>query len=560
MNRLYSLFKMQLNMNFSISALKYRFTREKKKRWEPFVIAAAILFGGGPMYVYYILGMNGLFTIGFSLNHSEMVLTLAFIVTQVLILFFGLFYILGSFYFSHDLDTLVPLPLKPYEVLGSKFLVVMVNEYITAIPLLLPALIIFSIGTGQGIVFWFKGIFLLLTAPVIPLIIGALFVMLLMRVVNLRRNKDLLTIIGGFLGIIAIVGVNLVIQKMPKEGGQDFLKNLLASQTGLIEVIGRAFPPSIWATFGLSDNSLTGWGYFALFIGVSVALFFALLWLANLVFYKALIAGQEVSRKKRILTGIEIARQYNKVTSPVLAIFIREWKLLLRTPIYVINGLTGAIMGPLMILIMFFAKGTGPNVTQLINAIMNPEYSLYITLGGLGIMLFTAGMNIVASTSVSREGKNFWIAKMIPVSPQQQILAKFLQGYSISALGIVTTSIVLGIFIKFSFPRILVIVIIGLLTSVSMTALNLLLDVLHPKLSWNSEQEAMKQNMNGGLGMLVSIFIMAVLAACTVALILLQAPAWVIFVGLGIVSIILGIPSLLALFGVAEKKYKEMEV
>ena len=345
-------------MNFGISALKYRFTKEKKKRWETVLIALAILFGLGSLLALYIMIMTGIFIAGTSFNQPEIILTIAFLSSQMVILFFGMFYIIGSFYFSHDLDTLVPLPLRPYEVIGSKFVVVMINEYITALPIILPPLLIYGIGTGQGLFYWIKGLFLTLAAPVIPLIIGAVFVMLLMRVANLRRNKDILTIIGGFAGIVIALGFNFLIQRMPKSGGNEFIKNLLESQYGLIQEIGRKFPPSIWATMGLADNGLVGLGYFALFIGVSLVLFAALLWLANLVFYKALLAGQEVARKKKALTAVEAARQYDRVSSPVTAILKREWKLMLRTPVYVINGLTGALIGPFMIIVIFFARSS----------------------------------------------------------------------------------------------------------------------------------------------------------------------------------------------------------
>ena len=153
MNRMLSLIKTQLNMNFGISALKYRFTKEKKKRWETILIGVAILIGVGPLLAFYVLMMAGIYVAGSSLNQPEIVLTIGFMLSQMFVLFFGMFYIIGSFYFSNDLETLVPLPLKPYEVIGSKFAVVMVNEYITALPILLPPLLIYGIGTGQGLIY-----------------------------------------------------------------------------------------------------------------------------------------------------------------------------------------------------------------------------------------------------------------------------------------------------------------------------------------------------------------------------------------------------------------------
>ena len=129
----------------------------------------------------------------------------------------------------------------------------------------------------------------------------------------------------------------------------------------------------------------------------------------------------------------------------------------------------------------------------------------------------------------------------------------------VSALGILSTTVVLEIFIGLSPARLLTVVLLGLLGSVPMVALSLLLDVLHPKLVWNSEQEAMKQNLNGVLGMLLSVLVMAVLAALAVVLILAQAAEWIIFAGLGFLALALGALSMLVLFAVAEKKYREYE-
>ncbi|NJD01856.1 MAG: hypothetical protein FIA99_04500, partial [Ruminiclostridium sp.] len=315
MNKMLSLVKTQLNMNFGISALKYRFTKEKKKRWETVLIGLAILMGFGPLLAVYLLLMTGIFAAGVSLNQPEIVLTIAFMASQMVVLFFGMFYIIGGFYFSQDLETLVPLPLKPYEVIGGKFSVIMVNEYITALPILLPPILIYGLGTGHGLIYWLKGFVLILAAPVIPLTLGAVFIMLLMRVVNLKRNKDLLAIIGGFVGVLLALSINFFIQGAVKSDEKDFIKNILESKLDLIDEIGRRFPPGIWATHGLADSGLSGLGYFMLFAGVSILLFAALLWLGNLIFYKALLAGQEVSRKRRISSDRETDLMYKKVSS-----------------------------------------------------------------------------------------------------------------------------------------------------------------------------------------------------------------------------------------------------
>ena len=230
-----------------------------------------------------------------------------------------------------------------------------------------------------------------------------------------------------------------------------------------------------------------------LFLAVCAVLFIFMLWVANRAFYKALLAGQEVGRKKRKLTGEQIDRHLSRGTSPVLALLKREWKLMIRTPMYVLNGLVGSIIGPLILVMMFVVQGSDPELTELINSLKEPEIVPYAALGCLGVMLFTAGMNLVASTALSREGRTLWIAKMIPVAARQQVDAKFLCGYIVSAIGVLTTSLVIAILLNLPILWTILATIVGLIGSVPMVALNLLIDVFHPKLVWNSEQEAMKQ-------------------------------------------------------------------
>ena len=558
MKKFLSLVKTNLNTNFGLSALKYRFAREKKKRLE--TIGLAIVLGIGPIVVMYTLMMLSVYMVGSSLNAPEMVITVAFIMGQMFVLFFGIFYVMGAFYFSKDLEILIPLPLKPYEVLGSKLVTVMVNEYLTLLPILVPPVVIYGIGMGMGFDYWLKGLALILASPVIPLVIASIFVVLLMRIVNVRKSKDLFAIVGGFFGLALALGINFFTQRLPRGNESDAVRKFLEGQVDIIGEIGRKFPPSIWATFGLTRPGIEGVGYFILFIGVSIILFMLLLWLAERVFYRGLLSGQEVTRKRKVLTAEETERRYTRASSPVTAIFLREWKLLLRTPVYVLNGLSGAIIGPFIIVIMLVAQGQAEETKALFSFVENPDNTLIVTLGGLAFMLVTSGINVVASTAVSREGQNFWIAKMIPVSAKQQVYAKFLQSLCISVISVIMTGIILAVFFKFSVSRVLIIFILGVLGSVLVVALNLIIDVLHPKLEWSSPQEAMKQNMNGLFGMIASFLAIGVLAGAAVILILLKLPELAVYILLLLFIVSLSVPCLIGLFALAERQYRKFEV
>jgi len=559
MKTFFNLLKINLNLNFGISAMKYRFTKEKKRLWEPILIGLCVIIGLGVMTAMLGFVMYAIFFMGRQLNKPEMVLTVSVLAGQLLILFFGILYVMSSFYFSQDLNILIPLPLKPSQVLGSKFAVVMINEYLTLIPVLLPAVVIYGVGMRMGFLYWIKGLLVFLAIPVIPLILGSILIMILMRFINFRKSKDLLAVIGGILGVVISLGVNFFVQSFPKGSEEELIGNFLTERLDIIEMIGQRFPPSIWATYALSRPGLEGFGYLALFLGISVVLFAALMWLGNQIFYKSVLSGQEVSRKHKVLSREEVDRKYVRASSAVTALFWREWKIFIRTPIYFMNGIVGMIVAPVAMLLPIFANSE-IDKQEMFAFIQNPDYVLPVSLVGLAIMFFTSSMNIVASTSLSREGQMFWISKMIPVHPKEQVAAKLIHGTVIQSIGILVTAVVFALLTKISFLRMIVLILLGIIGTVALVAVNLLVDVLRPKLDWKNPQEAVKSNMNSLLGMLATFAILGVLSAVAVAMVLIGLPHWLVYLLLGVLMAVFSVSVTIGLFAVSEYKYARIEI
>jgi len=552
-----SLVKILLNMNFSISALRYKFKTGQKGKWETVAvfisIAVIVLF----MMPFYILFSLGLFIAARQLNQPEIVLALVYIAGQIIVLFFGVIMTMSSFFFSNDIRNLIPLPLTPAQVIGAKFVVLMVNEYLLLVPILLPPFIIYGIGMKCGVLYWFKALILILLSPAVPLMIDSLIIILLMRFVNLRKSKDLMAVIGGLFGIFLSVGINIFIQTyMQNFKPQEFFPEFLAGSGSIVDMIASRFPPGIWAVYALSRTGLEGLGYLGLYILLSLALLYLFLALANKVFYKSVLAGQETARKGQRAKNDVAIKEKSKVSSPVMAIYMKEWKILLRTPVYVLNGLVGAFLGPIILVLMMFTKeGMG----ELVILAQNPRNAMYFSLAGLGLMLFTSGMNVVASTAISREGSTFWISKVIPQKPEVQVKGKLLHGLSISALSILLVAVIFPLIFKIDLIRIIAVTAISCTSSVTLISLGLIIDILMPKLEWSNPQEAMKQNTNGVLGMLASMVFMGLIALLTVLLVVLKAAEWILYLALFVFSLVLAVISVKVLYKTAAKQYQSIE-
>ncbi|HZJ56638.1 MAG TPA: hypothetical protein VFD89_00145 [Clostridia bacterium] len=558
MSRFIALLKASLNVHFGISSLKYRFTKEKKRLWEPIAVLIAIVIGGGSILTMYSLLLLAVFMAGQALGHPEIVITLSFVASQLVILIFGIFYIISVFYFSNDMGILIPMPIRPGKVLGVKFITILLSEYLIALPMLLPAFIIYGAGSWQGILYWIKGLILVLTAPILPLVIAALFVVLLMRFINIRKGKDLMVVIGSLFGLMAGLGINFFTQNLPQGSEEEFIKHMIESNTALIESIGNKFPPSIWATLALTLRGWHGWAYFLLFVGLSFLLVILLYWIGNHFFYRGYLTGQEIRRKNKAISQQDMQKRISRASSPFLALLKREWRLFMRTPIYMMNGLAGMIMFPIFLIMPFLTKSD--ELTEAFGYAKDPEYALIVTLVFLGIMLFASSINMVSCTSISREGATFWISKVIPVAPKDQILAKLAHSSILSLVGLIIMAIPLYAFFNISLIHLTILIILGLLANGLINILGLMVDLLRPKLSWNDPQEAIKQNLNVFFSLLASLLIMAILAVASIVLIVAQVNQFWVYAVLALIIIVLSVPALFGLFALAKTRYKSIEI
>lgn len=559
MRMLLKLIRLNLNVNFGISVLKYRFTKEKKKLWEPLLVIFSAAMGIGTLLFFFSIFMFGSFYM-FRQNGQgeEIILAVSFLGAQFFLLFFGIFHILSAFYFSKDMDFLVALPIKPYQILGSKFITIMVNEYLIALPLMIPALFIYGFGMNAGVFYWLKGIICVLMVPVIPLAISSFLVILLMRFINIKRSKDVIVVVMSFVGLFVGLGINFYFQRM-MNGEKANFDSIIQAQQWLIGTIGRRFPPSIWATYALSKQGLEALGYFLLFVAVSSLLFAVLLWTGNKVFYKGLLSGEDASRKTKVLSLEKDGDKYMKALSPLSALFWREWKLLLRTPVFMMNGLAGIIMMPVMA-VMTAVVQEESSIDKVVSFAGNPQNTVFVGLGGLALMILASSMNIVSSTAVSREGQTFWISKVIPVSPKLQVMAKLIHGLVISFMGILIIGIIMAAVLKYPLIKLPILVILAIMGALVIIILDLIIDLIHPKLDWTNPHEAVKTNLNGLFGLIAAMLFMGVESVIAVSMVLMKLPEFSIYSALFMLDAVILVPGFITLTGLSGRRYKNIEM
>lgn len=492
MNKLIALIKIDLNTTYGWSAIKYSF-KSKKNRWQS-VIFLIVILSLLPSYILILKGLNGMFDIYSQIGQESMFLLSGFLVTQFIVFFFGLLYVMSKYYFSTDLNQLVPLPIKPSYILGSKFVGLMVSEYLTSIPILLPFIYIYGTKGGEGILYYIYSILLILTLPIIPLVLASLIVMIFMRYTNIGRRKDLLRVVGAVLLMGGIIYIQVKLQQTigKNMADENFLVNLITDSNLLVKKLGLIFPPSMWATLSLSNpNSLASLFYLISFIGVGIIGFFIMMLLSEKIFFGGLIGNIEVSASKG-KSGKKVSLEKStRQTKAYIALAKKELLMLFKTPVYLLNAVGAVIILPILLPII---TGGDEGIDGVMNLIgLNQDL---IALAGIAFIVSLGILNSIGSTTFSREGKNFWIQRIIPIKSRDQIIGRVLSSLAVQLLGVISLTISLVFLIEIKLKTIILIAVVGILGSIPMTELGMLIDIIRPYLTWDNPQRAMKQNLN----------------------------------------------------------------
>lgn len=500
MEKIVSLIKTDFNTTFGLSSIAYSF-KNKKNRWQIIVFGIAML-SLLPTYFILVKGLGGIFDIYNQIGQKSMFLLLGFLASQVIVFVFGLLYVMSKYYFSNDLAQLVPLPIKPSYIIGSKFMTLMISEYLTSLPIILPFIFIYGIKGGEGVVYWIYSILLVITVPVIPLVLSSILIMIFMKYTNIGRRKDLIRTISAIVFILLMVYIQFKINAITQKAlmqGEDFLINLVKDSNLLVKSLGLAFPPSMWASLSLSNYlNITGLVYLLIFVGVGILSFIIMIYLSESLFFDGLIGNIEVSASKGRARRKTSIKDTTKRTKPYIALAKKEIIMLFKTPIYLLNSIGGVIMVP--IILVMSTISSGDESMEMVTTFIETKPEL-IVLAGIGFIVSLGMLNSVGSTTFSREGRNFWIQRTLPIKVSDQIVGRVLASIGIQILGLIAMITSLLFTITLDIKSIILISTLGLLGSIPMAEIGMIIDITRPLLTWTNPQQAMKQNLNVLIGM-----------------------------------------------------------
>jgi len=488
---------------------------KNKKRWKInkgllmyILVGLAFL----PLAVNIIFMAEAIYDSLAQIQQQGIVLSLGIGIVSFIMFFFGIFYVMNVFYFANDIERLLPLPLKPSEIMAAKFFTVVIYEYLTEAVVMLPVLGVYGVKSGAGMPYYLLGFLIFILIPVIPLSFASIIIMLIMRFTNIGRNKDRFKLIGGIAAVFISIGINAAIQRATMQSvDPKALQNMLIQGgNSLVGLAGRMFPGTSFAAVGLVNSSnIQGLSNVLVFVAITVIVFFLFMYLGELLYFKGVIGLSEAGGSRKI--GIEELKRKSVRTSKLNSYIAKELRILFRTPIYFINCVLMNFLWPVFFIIMPLSQSGqsgGPedmNMEMLKSLVQNDEYAGIILAISFAVILFIAGSNGVTSTTISREGQQLYISKYLPLSYVTQIKAKVLSGVAISAIGMLVMILIMGAVLGLPLLIIVLSLLSGFAAIFLVSFTGIIIDLINPKLNWDNEQKAVKQNLNVLFNMLISI-------------------------------------------------------
>lgn len=488
------------------------------------------------------------------LQQEGAVLALGFHISSLVTFLFSIFLIPSIFYFSKDSETLLALPLPPQTILSAKFSVCLVYEYAFTLIVCVPLYIAYANNAAIGIPYILLALAVFITLPIYPLVLSSIITMLLMRFVPFFKNRDRFNMIAGILSIILAFGFSFAMNSGTiAEDPNALISMLTQGNNSMISLFSKIFPAIPFAAEALISSDALQLVYYILITCAALAV---LVILGKWLYFKGAIGFSETKSSRKELSAKDFARVSRH--SKVRTYLIKELRLLIRTPVYAINCIGMCVLMPIMLLVIFITADADvllqqlPDITPYLDGMLP-----YAVLAGMASGFLFSNLNMISSTAISREGTNISFMKYIPMSLKQQLQAKVLSGILMSVISMLLTMVCVYFLLPiFPLTWYFAAAAASLITIVLGNYASLALDILHPRLVWEQEAAAVKQNMSGIVSMLAGMAMTVV----TCVLLFILPDDYLLFgtAGMVIVCIAVDVVFYMRLDSFAQKRFHQL--
>ena len=425
---------------------------------------------------------------------TSMVLVLYFFVCTALTMLSTAVSAFSRLFKAKNMDVIRAMPLNNASVLIGKYGALIVENYIYAAFILIPAYIAYSVYERPSPLFIIFALFAFIAQPLIPMALGS-FISWLAGLIggNKKTGKNLKTVIAT----VVFMVVYFVFMRN-SEGIFSYIRDNVSILT---ESVGRYYPPIKWFTDALSSFDILS---LLLFVAVSAVAFALVVWLFSVAFAKSVTVGTSVSKSKKKTAAVD--SQGSKVS----ALYKKEIKAYFASALYFMNTAFG------MVLLLL---ACGYLVVIAITGRLSVYMEMFTQFGDIlpallgAVVLFMLSMSSTTASAISMEGQKLYLLKSMPISPSEIFRAKKLVNLTV-VLPCIAVAVIVVTILGIISPLSALLLLLFFVIAADFTAnIGLYINLCFPKLEWINEAEVIKQSAAVGLTMGISFLFFIICAA-----------------------------------------------
>ena len=411
------------------------------------------------------------------------------------------------FFFSKDLEYILPLPIKPKELLIAKFNNVVITIYGMEVLFLVMPLLIYGIIAGKSIMYFFSMILTLIIFPLFFIILVCIVMLFVVQLTKFIKNKDIFQ-------IIIVAGLSFILGL----GISQSLNTIFKDNIINIEINENNNSEIIKANNEILNNRLDKLNNYYIVVNPVIKLltdfkftsllkitlinfvgFFVFIFLGKKLYLKNLLKNIAYINKKKNYKR-NIRNKYKKIR--INKSYIKnEVKELIKNPTFFNQCVFQYIC--IILILLFLIYLCMPIFIQnilkedSINKIGLDNFALQSMCTIMIIIQIIFTFCSISLTAISRKRNDAVVMKYIPISLYKQFVWKNIPQIILNTLVIIGVIILLTISIPhISILYYLVGSVIAMILNIIDSFLMVIVDLRKPNLNWTTEISVLKDNGN----------------------------------------------------------------
>lgn len=447
------------------------------------------------LFILYIISISSVYSsvVANYLMKYHMIgflITMFFIMASFITFFFTMYKSKAGLFNANDNDMLLSMPIKTNDILASRLISMILWNLITVIFILGPTMVIYATKVNVTFSYYIYAILIVLLLPIIPSIIAGLLGYFTAYLTSKSNKKSWFEIAMYLLFTFTIFYIS--------SNAQGIMSFIVKDPKAMENILKWGFYPVYLVNNIFTNNDSLSLLLFVI-INVGLAVLFVLILGKS---FKNIVSKLQENRTKS-----NYVMQRLKTKSINKALFVKDVKRYLSSPIYVLNTSIGMIMIlGISIASLFYDKA---KILAAINIPIKNAPSFEIVTLLVVLMVFLSN---TACASISIEGNNFWIMKTLPIKVQNMFNSKLLLNILIVVPAMLISIVILKISFALTILQMLVVMLLAVLSVLVSSQFGLLMNLKFPKMDAINDVAAVKQSLSVIISTIVPLIIIATAA------------------------------------------------